>query len=156
MRLYGVNALRDKLDGDALEEPLGRYLDRAAIYFQGKARQHIQTQKAIDTGRTLNTIGVVEQDETSRTIGPNTTYAPYIEFGRKPGKMPPPGVLLPWMKRHGIEPEAEFGIARAIASRGIAERPFMRPAATETERFMKDDLPNFAAEIESSYARDVT
>lgn len=42
------------------------------------------------------------------------------EEGRKPGgKMPPAGVLLPWMERKGIPPEMEFLVRRKIARDGF-------------------------------------
>lgn len=43
-----------------------------------------------------------------------------MESGRRPGApMPPPGALLDWLHRHGIDPKAEYPIRRAIARKGI-------------------------------------
>ena len=150
--LIGGAALRAKLASDDYKEPIANYLDRAAIYFTNQAKIHLTNSGAVDTGRTRQSMAVLEQDDNSRTVGPGTDYAPYIEFGRRPGKMPPPDALLPWMSRHGIPAEAVFAVARSIGQRGIPERPFMRPAATDTEAYMKDLMPEFAAEIEARYA----
>lgn len=54
-------------------------------------------------------------------------YAIYVERGRGPGKMPPQGVLLPWMKLHGINDAAEFPIRRKIAKQGTKPHPFLTP-----------------------------
>lgn len=59
-------------------------------------------------------------------IGPSVKYGRYVEFGRKPGRMPPSAALIPWLKRHGIPASAAFVVARAIAKRGIKPKPFMQ------------------------------
>lgn len=51
------------------------------------------------------------------------------EYGRRPGQPPPPkGALLSWMKRHGIEEEAEDALRWGISIKGSPPSPFMRPA----------------------------
>jgi len=47
------------------------------------------------------------------------SYAPYaLEYGRLPGKMPPPDIIEEWAGRHGMAGMG-FVIARAIGARGI-------------------------------------
>lgn len=60
-----------------------------------------------------------------------------IEFGRRPGaKMPPQGVLLPWMARHGIPASAEFLVRRKIGRDGLpAQLIFQKALAREATRF---------------------
>lgn len=57
-------------------------------------------------------------------------YAPYVEYGRPPGKQPPLKALEGWAKRHGLQ-GLEFVIARAIGERGVKPQPFLRPAFEE-------------------------
>lgn len=62
-------------------------------------------------------------------------YAPVMEFGRRPGAPPPPpGALLGWMYRHGMDPnpESEKALRWSIAIKGIAPHPFLRPAFDDT------------------------
>ncbi len=52
-------------------------------------------------------------------VGSNLVYAPYaLEYGREPGKMPPPDIIEEWAGRHGMVGMG-FVIARAIGARGI-------------------------------------
>jgi phage gpG-like protein len=86
-------------------------------------------------------------------VGTNVPYAKVVEEGRAAGSaMPPPGVLLGWMRRKGIPVDEmfigrndvgditgsakvgggyhgiEYLIARAIGKRGIKARPYLKPA----------------------------
>lgn len=52
--------------------------------------------------------------------GSNAPYAEVVHEGRGANKpMPPQGVLLPWMRRHGIPDSAEFVLRRKIGRDGI-------------------------------------
>lgn len=54
------------------------------------------------------------------TFGTPLSYMRVMEKGRRAGaRMPPSGVMLPWMRRHGIPASHEFVIRRAIGRRGI-------------------------------------
>lgn len=52
-------------------------------------------------------------------------YGIFIDSGRRPGKMPPQGVLLNWMSRKGIEKKAEYPIRRKIGEKGIKPVKFL-------------------------------
>ena len=53
VKIHGLNELGNKLHGSRADAPVSRFLDRAAIHLQGKAREHA----AVDTGRLRNSIG---------------------------------------------------------------------------------------------------
>ena len=73
-------------------------------------------------------VDVRGNDITGR-VGSNVVYAPVVEFGRSAGAaMPPPGALLDWMRRKGIDAEAAFAVARAIGRRGTRPQPYLKPA----------------------------
>jgi len=61
-------------------------------------------------------------------VGTKVKYAPYIEFGRRPGKMPPVSVIEEWAKRHHMAGMG-FVIARAIGRRGIKAKHVLENAA---------------------------
>ena len=85
-------------------------------------------------------------------VGPSVRYGAPVEFGRRPGRMPPPDALLGWVRRHwsprgttaragrarnrawgareGELRSAAFVLARAIGRRGTPAQPYMRPAYT--------------------------
>lgn len=76
-------------------------------------------------------------------------HAEVIQKGRRPGAaMPPKGVLLPWMGRHGIPPEAEFVVRRAIGRRGIPAVDYMDAAADRIR-------PRFRAALRAAAGRAV-
>jgi len=60
--------------------------------------------------------------------GTGVDYAPFVEFGRAPGKMPPVDELRTWAARATGDEGNAFVIARVIAARGVAPTPFLRPA----------------------------
>jgi hypothetical protein len=58
------------------------------------------------------------------SISNRASHFPYVEGGRRPGGMPPIDVIRDWVLRHGMQANAAFPVARAIARRGIKARPF--------------------------------
>lgn len=84
-------------------------------------------------------------------VGTNLPYGKVMDKGREPGKpMPPKGVLLPWMSRHGIPPEAEYPIRRAIGEKGITGDGFL----TKTFEGLKPQIrQEFAAILPRLIAR---
>lgn len=145
VRIDGLDELRRKLNSGRVEGPIERFLDRGAIFIQSRAR----AAAPVDTGRLRNSIAVDSPDNRHREIGTNVDYAPYVEFGTRP-HWPPVGAVAPWARRHGMEP---FMVARAISRSGTKAQPFMRPAATEGEAFVKSLVPMLAAEIEIEHSR---
>ena len=101
-------------------------------------------------------------------VGPATRYGRFVEFGRRPGRMPPVDALIGWVRRHWnpgfIGPIARgqlrpgraaggtvsrnairsraFALARKIAREGVRAQPFMGPA-------YRRNLPR----IEQAFAR---
>ena len=77
-------------------------------------------------------------------------YWKYIEYGRRPGKMPPLDVIEKWIKVKQIIPHSmtlksgktvipsvkqlSFLIARSIGQRGIQPRPFFKKSFEEAKR----------------------
>ena len=60
--------------------------------------------------------------------GTGVDYAPFVEFGRAPGRMPPPGELESWANAVSGNANNAFVIALSIARSGVAPKPFLRPA----------------------------
>ena len=145
VRIDGLDELRAKLTGKRAEPAVTRFLDRGAIFIQGRARVHAP----VDTGALRNSIAVETTGKHERSIGTNKEYGIYVEKGTRP-HWPPVDAVAPWAKRHGLEP---FLVARAISRKGTKAQPYMQPAATEGEAFVKQLVPVLAAEIESAYAQ---
>ena len=74
------------------------YQNSLLPYFQQKLPGHYK--KTIEHKFTGNGL------DTSMTVFSNAEGIEAIEEGRRPGKMPPPNVLLEWVKRKGIGAKA--------------------------------------------------
>ena len=77
--------------------------------------------------------------EITGIVGTNVEYAPHMEYGTTHTKMPPPGALDVWARRHGIP--SGFLVARAILRRGgLRARRFMQKAFDQHKREVKPNL----------------
>jgi hypothetical protein len=71
-------------------------------------------------------------------VTPGVNYARSVEEGSRPGKMPNPDALRPWVERvlgvrgHEAKNKA-FLVARSIARHGTRAQPFMAPTAIKME-----------------------
>jgi hypothetical protein len=129
-------------------------LQRAGVQ---QARQNLREAHAIDTRATIDGIQATDPQETERGwSGEVRATAPqsiFVERGRRIGaKMPPGGVLLGWMARHGIPARAQFVVRRAIARRGIPARPFMAPLAQQLEPERRRLVAQAAETIRATFA----
>lgn len=146
IHIEGLDKLRGKLNDRRADVPVRRFLDRGAIYMQTRARAKV----SVDTGRTRNSIAVSSPTDRMRHIGPNVFWGPFIEFGTRP-HWPPVGALAGWAHRHGT---SDYAVRRKIGMFGTKPKPFLAPAAEETEGFIRTIVPVLAGEIESAYAKD--
>ena len=70
----------------------------------------------------------------------------YVDSGRKPGKMPPLGVIEKWTKRRNIqftgvsEKATNFLIARKIGRDGVQARPWISTALSRVSFLMGTEL----------------
>lgn len=98
-------------------------------------------------------------------VGTNREHAPYREFGtgkqvdvpggyeqqakqyKGNGGFPPPGVLLGWMRRHGIPETAEFAIRKSIYENGTKPQPFLIPSFEEEKPKFHDDLKKVLGDL---------
>lgn len=114
----------------AMNRNLSRYLDRAAQEVAREARA--AAPKAFST--LVNSISVRNLEEFVRLVAPGVNYARYVEEGTKPGKMPNPEVLLPWLRFRTGAAGSElrnraFLLARYIQRHGTKAQPYMKPTA---------------------------
>jgi len=176
--IKGLDELIRKLSPDLVAAPVRRFMERSAILIQGKARQNVKS----DTGRLANSIAYEIHGAHVplwATVGTNLDYAAAREFQRPPGKMPPPGALVPWMNHVGIplseyhgstvglSPDARVGnsayspieylIARKIGREGSPGHPYLRPALKDSEGQITGRLlETCAREIEAAASQGVS
>jgi len=132
-------------EGTAIvEAELGTAMERSVRAVQRGAMEVVP----VDTGTLRRSLTAVATPRRG-TVGTNVPYAYEVEFGRRPGQEPPPpGVLLPWMRRKGIPAEAEYPIRMAIGRRGTRAHRYL----TGTFERLK---PAIVAEFEAAMGRAV-
>ena len=85
-------------------------------------------------------------------VGHQSVYGDVIEMGRRPGKMPPPGVLLRWMEvvLGMSEKEAqrkEYGLRLSIAKKGFDGAFMFQKALEENETKIEDIAQKYGIDI---------
>lgn len=81
--------------------------------------------------RSLHHEVVTKGNSITGRAGTNEVYAEAVEKGRRAGAaMPPPSALIKsgWLRRHGIDNEFAFVVARSIGRRGTRAQPYLKPA----------------------------
>jgi hypothetical protein len=135
------------------EVNLRRTLTASLLMIEADAKQNVRQ----DTRRLAGSINHRidgEYPQLVGRVGPSVTYGVFVEFGRRPGRMPPVDALMGWVRRHwnpafvgplragqlrprraagrGVTPDMirsrAFALARAIGRRGIPPRPYLVPA----------------------------
>lgn len=133
-----------EFDASRLLAKLGPQLYAPAVR-QLIARLALTTERAAkaqaptDMGALRRSI-VSDLRPTSAKVYTPLHYAASVEYGRRPGSMPPPQALIGWMRRHRMD-GSPWALARSIARRGIKGRFFMRAGL----KAATDALPNLTA-----------
>lgn len=91
--------------------------------------------------------------ETIGRFGSPLPYAVVMEKGRRKGApLPPPGVLLGWMRRHGIPASAEYVLRRAIARRGIRGDRVVETTVRALVPFVQNDAARIGPKLRALLA----
>ena len=134
-------AARHKGAEAIVQEEIRAGVMRSVIQIEADAKRRVPVDTHTLQRSLTHEVTTKGRDVTGRA-GTNLSYAETVETGRDPGKMPPAGVLVGWMGRHGIPLapdgvapkknkagyyQVEFLVARAINSRKKAN-PYLKPA----------------------------
>ena len=111
-----------------VRDEMTRGVERSVIQIEADAKRLVPTDTHT-LQRSLTHAVETRGGTVEGRAGTNLQYARVVEEGRSAGAaMPPQGALLGWMRRHGIDPEAEFVVRRAIGRRGTRPQPYLKPA----------------------------
>lgn len=163
--VLGVDALKRNIDNfnDHTKARVKQVINKHALNLMNEAKRECP----VDMGQLRASIqpSFFNQGGLTAEVSTNVGYGAFVEFGTGPlgrstyrgelpadyvhgpgGKMPPLEPIREWCRRHHINPNLAFVIARKIGRHGMKARPFMWPALEkvrpEYERELRDLFNN--------------
>ena len=139
----------DRLPAEVQRECF-KAMQRASLDIIADAKSNLRVNGSVVTGNLRASGKVQKVDDKTLDVGffssdSDKGYASYVEYGRKPGKMPPPDILEAWAYKkfrlsHKDARSAAWALARSIAKKGTKARPFFEPAVESGWRKMIDKI----------------
>ena len=139
----------DRLPAEVQRECF-KAMQRASLDIIADAKSNLRANGSVVTGNLRASGKVQKVDDKTLDVGffssdSDKGYASYVEYGRKPGKMPPPDILEAWAYKkfrlsHKDARSAAWALARSIAKKGTKARPFFEPAVESGWRKMIDKI----------------
>ena len=140
----------DRLPADVQRECF-KAMQTASLDIIADAKTNLRVNGSVVTGNLRASGKVQKVDDKTLDVGffssdaKDKGYARYVEFGRKPGKMPPPDILEAWAYKkfrlsHKDARSMAWALARSIAKKGTKARPFFEPAVESGWRKMIDKI----------------
>ena len=139
----------DRLPAEAQRECF-KAMQTASLDIIADAKSNLRVNGSVVTGNLRASGKVQKVDDKTLDVGffsldSDKGYASYVEYGRKPGKMPPPNILEAWAYKkfrlsHKEARSMAWALARSIAKKGTKARPFFEPAVESGWRKMIDKI----------------
>lgn len=154
---------------DIVNKHIRKALQKAGLLVESEAKRNVaQASRALFRSITSRVEGTGAQQHALVNVG--EPYGWFVEYGRKPGKMPPHGPgssLALWAKTVGIissgsnptrqEQGILFVIARGIGRYGTRPQPFLETAFDGSREriagYFRDAVVEAIKEIESAGAK---
>lgn len=160
----------ESLKFDNVLAVLTEYGKQAEVIYKG----HLKREKKNASYKLADSVKYFTNVEgTTMSVGLRLEeYWKYIEYGRKPGKFPPPDAILKWIEVKPVLPRPDangriprpqqlaFLIGRKIATQGIEPTPIMAATVEElndhfvpliTEALRKDIGENMAVILKTKF-----
>lgn len=139
----------DRLPAEVQRECF-KAMQRASLDIIADAKTNLRVNGSVVTGNLRASGKVQKVDDKTLDVGffssdSDKGYASYVEYGRKPGKMPPPDILEAWAYKkfrlsHKEARSMVWALAHSIAKKGTKARPFFEPAVESGWRKMIDKI----------------
>ena len=140
----------DRLPAEVQRECF-KAMQSASLDIIADAKGNLRVNGSVVTGNLRASGKVQKVDDKTLDVGffssdvKDKGYASYVEYGRKPGKMPPPDILEAWAYKkfrlsHKDARSAAWALARSIAKKGTKARPYFDPAVESGWRKMIDKI----------------
>ena len=149
----GLDELLRKMDSlpAEVQRKCFKAMQTASLDIIADAKSNLRVNGSVVTGNLRASGKVQKVDDKTLDVGffssdvENKGYARYVEYGRKPGKMPPPDILEAWAYKkfrlsHKDARSAAWALARSIAKKGTKARPYFEPAVESGWRKMIDKI----------------
>ena len=148
----GLDELLRKMDSlpAEVQRKCFKAMQSASLDIIADAKGNLRANGSVVTGNLRASGKVQKVDEKTLDVGffssdSDKGYASYVEYGRKPGKMPPPDILEAWAYKkfrlsHKDARSMAWALARSIAKKGTKSRPFFEPAVESGWRKMIDKI----------------
>lgn len=107
------------------------------------------------SGKLANSVEIEENEKGFRIFINN--YAYFLIYGRKPGSVPPKGVLLEWLAERGIPVEKEDAVRFSIGRKGTTVYQENRGAASDLfkQTLSEDNLGGFTEKLADYYTNTI-
>lgn len=148
----GLDELLRKMDSlpAEVQRKCFKAMQSASLDIIADAKGNLRVNGSVVTGNLRASGKVQKVDDKTLDVGffssdSDKGYASYVEYGRKPGKMPPPDILEAWAYKkfrlsHKDARSAAWALARSIAKKGTKARPYFEPAVESGWRKMIDKI----------------
>lgn len=149
----GLDELLRKMDNlpAEVQRKCFKAMQTATLDIIADAKGNLRVNGSVVTGNLRASGKVQKVDDKTLDVGffssdaRDKGYASYVEYGRKPGKMPPPDILEAWAYKkfrlsHKDARSMAWAMARSIAKKGTKARPYFEPAVESGWRKMIDKI----------------
>ena len=148
----GLDELLRKMDSlpAEMQRKCFKAMQSASLDIIADAKNNLRVNGSVVTGNLRASGKVQKVDDKTLDVGffssdSEKGYARYVEYGRKPGKMPPPDILEAWAYKkfrlsHKDARSMAWALAHSIAKKGTKARPFFEPAVESGWRKMIDKI----------------
>lgn len=161
IQVEGIDELRRKLRSEVAATPTRKFLQRSGDSIIGKAKPLAPVGATGDLRKKIDKeVSTETPVPTYVKVGTNVTYAPFVEFGRGPGKQPPYRNIEYWYRRKNQTGPTEDvfaavrAIQRAIARRGVEAQPFLVPGFDQAVPNIQRHAVTWARELEEAYKNE--
>ncbi len=159
IEIEGLDKLKSKLKSKTAAGPARRFLTRSGkeIIKEAKPLTPVNfgtLRRSID-----KEVATTTPVPTYVKVGTNVEYAPFVEFGRGPGKLPPKDAIEKWYRRKSKAKKTDdvsaavTAIRWKIAKKGTEEQPFLRDGFKAAVPAIQQHVYTFADELEEAYKR---
>lgn len=130
LRIEGLDDLVRDFDRAGVNfKPLLRdAMVKSTTLIQNTIKENITSQGISTTGNLRRSVQKHEVSAERGVVAVDERYGGAVEFGRKPGKMPPIDAIERWAQLKLSTSGLGFVIARKIGRKGTKANPFVKPA----------------------------